>query len=134
MSHHLQQLSAVGRADTADRPRSNDHAQGRRSHGHSHRLVDPSLTRSRAGLRVVAISLALLAMTAAIQAAIYIAMVLTILASAITAGVIAVERIVNPLPPEHLLALGLGLAIAALILHITWQSWHTVRGHHRHHH
>ena len=120
-----------------------------------------------------------------------LAVVLTILASAIIAGVIAVERIINPLAPEHLLALGLagsvgvignaiaarvrlsggrrldsaaliadghhargdaivsvgvilsaiavalgapiadpiiGLAITALILRITWQSWNTVRG------
>ena len=206
-----------------------DHSDG---HGHSHGLVDPSIKRSRDGLRVVALSLALLAITAAVQAAIYVAtgsialladlvhnagdaltavplgaafllrseraeraaglvVVLTILASAITAGVLAVERIVNPLPPEHLLALGLagaagvsgntiaarvrlsggrrlnsaaliadglharsdaivsvgvilsalavalgapiadpiiGLAISALILRITWQSWNTVRG------
>jgi len=114
-----------------------------------------------------------------------LAVVLTILASAITAGIFAVERIINPLPPEHLLALALagavgvignaiagrvrlsggrrldsaaltadghharsdilsaiavalgapiadpiiGLAITALILRITWQSWNTVRGH-----
>lgn len=120
-----------------------------------------------------------------------IAVVLTILASAVIAGVFAVERIINPLAPEHLLALALagavgvvgnglaarirlaggrrlhspalvadghharsdaivslgvilsavvvalgapiadpliGLAITALILHITWQSWQTVRG------
>ncbi len=109
---------------------------------------------------------------------------------------LAVERIVNPLPPDHLLALAvagavgiagnavaagirlrgghrldspalvadghharadafvsggvvlsaatvalgapladpiIGLAISALILRITWQSWQTVRGHHHHH-
>jgi len=152
-------------------------------------LVDPSIKRSRAGLRVVAISLALLAITAAIQAAIYVAtdsialladlvhnagdaptavplgvafllrsqraergaglaVVLTILASAITAGLFAVERIINPLPPENQLvsvgvilsalavALGaaiadpiIGLVITALILRIRWQSWNTVRDH-----
>jgi cation diffusion facilitator family transporter len=201
-------------------------------HGHSHGLVDPSITRSRDGLRVVGASLAVLAVTALIQAAIYvatdsvalladlihnagdaltavplaaafllrsqraergagIAVVLAILASAITAGVFAFERIINPLAPAHLLALALagavgvignaiaarirlaggrrlhspalvadghharsdaivslgvilsaaavalgapiadpliGLAITALILHITWQSWQTVRG------
>jgi hypothetical protein len=37
--------------------------------------------------------------------------VLTILASAITAGVFAVERIVNPLAPEYLLALALASAV-----------------------
>jgi cation diffusion facilitator family transporter len=201
-------------------------------HGHSHGLVDPSIMRSRQGLRVVGVSLAILTVTALIQAAIYLAtdsvalladlihnagdaltavplaaafllrsqraergagigVVLTILASAVIAGVFAVERIVNPLAPEHLLALALagtvgvvgnalaarvrlaggrrlnsraltadgnharsdaivslgvilsavavalgapvadpviGLAITALILRITWQSWQTVRG------
>jgi cation diffusion facilitator family transporter len=130
-------------------------------HGHSHGLVDPSIKRSREGLRVVLVSLTLLAVTAAIQAVIYvatdsialladlihnagdaltavplgaafllrseraergagIAVVLTILASAITAGVFAVERIINPLSPDHLLALAaagvvgvIGNAIAA---------------------
>jgi divalent metal cation (Fe/Co/Zn/Cd) transporter len=48
--------------------------------------------------------------------------VLTILASAITAGVFAVERIINPLSPDHLLALAaagvvgvIGNAIAARV-------------------
>lgn len=41
-------------------------------HGHSHGLVDPSIKRSRDGLRVVGVSLALLAVTAAAQAAIYV--------------------------------------------------------------
>ena len=40
-------------------------------HGHSHGLVDPSIVRSHAGLRAVAISLAVLAVTATIQAVIY---------------------------------------------------------------
>jgi cation diffusion facilitator family transporter len=208
-------------------------------HGHSHGLVDPSIKRSREGLRVVGASLGLLALTAALQAAIYVAtgsialladlihnagdaltalplgaafvlrseraergaglvVVLTILASAITAGVFAVERIMHPLAPDHLLALALagaagvlgnavaarvrlaggrrlnspaliadgqharsdalvsagviasagvvalgapiadpiiGLAITALILRITWESWRTLRDHdHDHHH
>ncbi len=201
-------------------------------HGHSHGLIDPSIKRSRAGLRVVAVSLVILTATAAAQAAIYvatgsialladlihnagdaltavplaaafllrseraengagIAVVLTILASALVAGVFAIERIINPLAPTHLLALALagvvgflgnafaarirtragrrldspalvadgnharadayvslaviasatmvaiglpvadpliGLAITAVILRITWQSWVTVRG------
>jgi divalent metal cation (Fe/Co/Zn/Cd) transporter len=48
--------------------------------------------------------------------------VLTILASALAAGAFAIERIINPLAPEHLLALGLaggvgfaGNAIAARV-------------------
>ncbi|HEY3186724.1 MAG TPA: cation diffusion facilitator family transporter [Solirubrobacteraceae bacterium] len=205
-------------------------------HGHTHGLVDRSIKRSRDGLRVVLVSLALLGVTAAIQAAIYVAtdsialladlihnagdaltavplgaafllrsrraergaglaVVVTILASAITAGVFAIERIINPLAPEHLLALALagaagvignaiaarvrldggrrldspalvadgqharsdaivsagviisaaavalgapildpiiGLAITLMILHITWESWITIRGHDHH--
>jgi cation diffusion facilitator family transporter len=201
-------------------------------HGHSHGLIDRSLMRSRAGLRAVTVTLAILGVTAIIQGAIYIAtgsvalladlihnagdaltavplgaafllrseraerwagvaVVLTILASAVTAGIFAVERIIHPLPPQHLLALGMagvigvignaiaarirldagrrldsaalvadgqharsdalvsagvvvtagvvalgfpifdpimGLVITALILHITWESWQTVRG------
>jgi cation diffusion facilitator family transporter len=119
------------------------------------------------------------------------AVVLTIFASAVTAAVFAIERIVQPLPPDHLLALAaagvigiignaiaaqirldagrrldsaalvadgqharsdaivsagvvltagvvaigvpiadpiMGLVITGLILHITWESWQTVRG------
>jgi cation diffusion facilitator family transporter len=40
---------------------------------HSHGLVDPSITRSRAGLRAVALSLAILAATAATQALVFVA-------------------------------------------------------------
>jgi cation diffusion facilitator family transporter len=212
-----------------DHGHHHDHDDG---HGHSHGLVDPSIKRSKDGLRVVLVSLALLGVTAGIQAYIYVAtssvalladlihnagdaltavplgaafllrseraergagmaVVLTILASAIVAGVFAVERIINPLAPEHLLALSLagvvgvignaiaarvrlaggrrlnspaliadgqharsdaivsvgvvlsaivvalgapiadpiiGLVITALILHITWESFNTVRG------
>ncbi len=202
-------------------------------HGHSHGLVDPSIMRSRQGLRVVGISLVLLGITAVLQAVVYvatgsvalladlihnagdaltavplgaafllrsdraergagIAVVAAILVSAIAAGVVAVERLIHPLAPDHLLALAtagaigvignaiaarvrlrggrrldsaalvadghharsdayvslgvvasaavvalgvpiadplIGLAITALILRITWESWVTVRGH-----
>jgi len=43
------------------------------AHGHSHGLVDPSITRSRAGLRAVSISLAVLLATALAQAAVFVA-------------------------------------------------------------
>jgi cation diffusion facilitator family transporter len=128
------------------------HAHAHQPHGHSHGLVDASIKRSRAGLRVVAASLLVLGLTAAVQAAIYVAtdsvalladlihnagdaltaiplgvafllrspraergagllVVVAIFASAVTAGVLAVERIVNPLPPGHLPALGLAGAV-----------------------
>lgn len=218
-----------------------DHAAGHghdhHDHGHSHGLIAPSIKRSRDGVRVVLLSLAVLAVTAAAQAGVYIAsgsialladlihnigdaltaiplgaafllrseraergagiaVVFAILASAVTAGVFAVERLVHPLAPDHLLALALagavgvagnaiaarirldggrrldspaliadgqharsdaivsvgvilsavavalgapivdpliGLAITAMILHITWESWNTVRGRDHHH-
>jgi cation diffusion facilitator family transporter len=43
------------------------------AHGHSHGLVDRSITRSREGLRAVGISLAVLALAAAIQTVIFLA-------------------------------------------------------------
>jgi len=131
------------------------HADAHAGHGHSHGLVDPSIKRSRDGLRVVGISLLLLGLTAIAQGAIYIAtgsvalladlihnagdaltavplaaafllrseraergaglaVVATILASAIAAGVFAVERIVHPLAPEHLVVLALAGAIGVI--------------------
>jgi cation diffusion facilitator family transporter len=41
-------------------------------HGHTHGRVDPSIVRSRAGVRAVAISLAVLAVTAALQIAVFL--------------------------------------------------------------
>ena len=41
-------------------------------HAHSHGLIDPSIKRSRAGLRAVGLSLGVLALTALIQTAIYV--------------------------------------------------------------
>jgi cation diffusion facilitator family transporter len=206
------------------------HAHGH-GHGHSHGLVDAELRRSRDGLKVVLLSLAVLALTAAAQAVVYVAtgsvalladlihnvgdaltavplgaafllrspraeraagyaVVLTILVSAVTAGALAIDRMIDPLAPDHLLALALagaigvlgnaaaarirlgagrrldspalvadgqharsdaivsvgvvasalcvaagapladpviGLLITALIVRITWQSWHTIR-------
>lgn len=42
-------------------------------HGHSHGLVDPSIKRSREGLRAVGLSLLVLGLTAALQTLIYLA-------------------------------------------------------------
>jgi cation diffusion facilitator family transporter len=206
-------------------------------HGHSHGLVDPSIRRSRAGLRAVVRSLAVLCAAAAAQTAIFIAsgsialladlihnfgdagtaiplgiafllrseraeryaglfVVAAIFASACVAGVEAVDRLVHPQAPTHLVALAgagligfagnrlaagirtragrrldsaaliadgnharadsyvslavvasaavvalganvadplIGLAITAVILRITWDSWRTVRAGTHHH-
>ena len=48
-----------------------DHDHGH-EHGHSHGLVDRSILRSRAGIRAVAASLAVLALTAGAQVAIFV--------------------------------------------------------------
>ncbi len=49
------------------------HGGQHEGHGHSHGRIDPSITRSRDGLRVVATSLAVLGITAIIQVIIYAA-------------------------------------------------------------
>ena len=202
-------------------------------HGHSHGLIDPSIKRSRDGLRAVILSLCVLGLTAAVQVLIFVStgsialladlihnfgdaltaiplgiafllrseraeryaglfVVAVILISACVAGFVAVDRLLHPSAPDHLLALALagavgfagnwvaamlrsrtgrrlgspaliadgnharadayvslsvigtavfvafgatvadpliGLAITAVILRITWQSWRTVRGH-----
>lgn len=202
------------------------------SHGHSHGpLVDPSIIRSRAGIKAVSISLAVLTVTAAAQTAIYVvvlsvalladlihnfgdaltaiplglafllrsargerwagfAVVLTIFVSAVVALVQTIVRFIHPHALTHLwwlaaagvigfvgneiaaqirsragkrlnspalvadgdharvdgfvslgvlasaaaVALGapiadpiIGVVITLVILHITWESWHTVR-------
>ena len=117
--------------------------------------MDPSIKRSREGLRVLGASLALLAATAAAQGAIYLAtgsvalladllhnagdaltaiplaiaflvrspraeryagltIVLTILASALSAAAIAIQRILHPVAPQHLAALALAGALGVL--------------------
>jgi cation diffusion facilitator family transporter len=46
---------------------------GHGGHGHSHGLVDPSIKRSREGLRAVALGLGVLGATAAVQAVVFVA-------------------------------------------------------------
>ena len=117
-------------------------------HGHSHGLVHDSIKRSREGVRAVAAALAVLGLTAAVQAVILaatgsvalladlihnagdaltaiplgiafwmrsasaerlagLAVVFAIFVSAVVAAVEAVNRLVNPERPNHLLALAL---------------------------
>ncbi len=131
---------------------SHDHPGHEQAHGHSHGLVDPTIRRSRAGLRAVLISFAVLGATAVLQVAVYavsgsvalladlihnfgdaltavplgaafllrsaraeryagLAVVLAIFASACVAGVLAIEKIVNPHAPTQLLALGAAGAV-----------------------
>ena len=50
-----------------------DHEHADDGHGHTHGLTDRSIVRSRDGVRTVAISLAVLAVTAALQAVVFVA-------------------------------------------------------------
>jgi len=55
---------------------SHSHADGHsheHGHGHTHGLVDPTIKRSRAGLRAVGLSLAVLAIAAALQVLVFLA-------------------------------------------------------------
>ena len=126
-----------------------DHDAG---HGHSHGLVDPSIKRSRAGLRAVGLSLGVLGVTAAAQAVVFavsgsvalladlvhnfgdaltavplsiafllrslvaerragLLVVLAIFVSACVAGYESITRLVEPVAPTHLLALGVAGAV-----------------------
>lgn len=210
------------------------HGHSHAGHGHSHGLVDPSIKRSRAGIRAVLLSLLVLGLTALAQSAVFVFtgsialladlihnfgdaataipvgiafalrsaraeriagyfVVLAIFASACVAGYEAVDRLLNPEDVDRLGALAaagvlgfagnwvaaiirsragrsldspalladgnharadayvslavvasaavvavglqiadplIGLAITAVILKITWDSWRTVRGDH----
>jgi cation diffusion facilitator family transporter len=53
-----------------DHHHGHDHAHG--AHGHSHGLVDRSIVRSRAGVKAVALSLAILGVAAGLQLAIFV--------------------------------------------------------------
>jgi len=57
--------------DLADLDLADDHHEDEHGHGHSHGLVDRSILRSRAGIRAVSWSLAILTLTALAQAYIY---------------------------------------------------------------
>ena len=73
MSHHTQTHEKEhGHSHSHEHGHGYSHEHGERGeHGHSHGLVDRSILRSRAGVRTVATGLAVLALTAGIQAAIF---------------------------------------------------------------
>jgi cation diffusion facilitator family transporter len=138
-----------------DGPHTHEEHAHEHGHGHSHGLIDPSIKRSRAGLRAVGVSLGVLGATAALQAVIYVttgsvalladlihnfgdaltaiplatafllrsrkaeeyaglAVVAAIFISACFAGAFAIEKIINPSPPDHLAALALAGVVGFL--------------------
>ncbi len=73
MSHHTHAAETPGARKRLGRP-SHDHDREhdeQAEHGHSHGLVDRSILRSRAGVKAVAASLAILAIAAGVQLAIF---------------------------------------------------------------
>ena len=66
-------LHRHGDAPPHSHPHDGPHLHGEHSHshGHTHGLVDPSIKRSRAGLRAVGLALAVLGATAAAQLLIF---------------------------------------------------------------
>jgi len=55
------------------RPRRSEPVAREHGQGHSHGLVDPSITRSREGVRAVSLSLAVLGLTASAQVVLFVA-------------------------------------------------------------
>jgi cation diffusion facilitator family transporter len=70
VSHHAKHALAHAHARGHEHDHDHDHDAGH-EHGHSHGLVDRSIIRSRAGVKTVAVSLAVLAVTAGAQTAIF---------------------------------------------------------------
>jgi cation diffusion facilitator family transporter len=67
-------VTAHGHAHPHPRGARHDHRHGDdgHGHGHSHGLVDPSIKRSREGMRAVSLSLVVLGLAAAAQAAVFV--------------------------------------------------------------
>jgi cation diffusion facilitator family transporter len=99
-------------------------------HGHSHGLVDRSIIRSRAGVRTVAISLCVLALTAGAQAAIFalsgsvalLADLIHNVGDALTAVPLGVAFVLRSLHAEKLAGLAVVLAIFVSALVALYES------------
>jgi cation diffusion facilitator family transporter len=59
-------------ADHDEHGHDHAHDHGHGGHGHSHGLVDPSIKRSREGLRAVALALVVLSVTAGLQVVVFV--------------------------------------------------------------
>jgi cation diffusion facilitator family transporter len=65
-------VTAHGHAHPHPRRAAHGDRHGHDGHGHSHGLVDPSIKRSREGMRAVSLSLLVLGLAAAAQAALFV--------------------------------------------------------------
>jgi len=108
---------------------SHEHSHGH-EHGHTHGLVDPSIVRSRAGVRAVALSLGVLGLTAAAQAFLYVltdsvallADLIHNVGDALTAVPLAIAFILRSARGERLAGLVVVLAIFISACVALWQS------------
>ena len=99
-------------------------------HGHTHGLVDPSIVRSRGGVRAVALSLAVLGATAAAQAVVYVltdsvallADLIHNVGDALTAVPLGIAFILRSARGEKLAGLAVVLAIFVSACVALWQS------------
>ncbi|MBW8741150.1 MAG: cation diffusion facilitator family transporter [Acidobacteria bacterium] len=66
---HVRRIQRSQPLEAAHHQHRHEHAD---DHGHSHGLIDPSIVRSREGVKTVSISLAVLALAAGVQLAIFI--------------------------------------------------------------
>jgi cation diffusion facilitator family transporter len=96
-----------------------DHHHDHDDHGHSHGLVDRSILRSRAGVRAVALSLAILGVTAAMQIALFafshsvalLADLIHNVGDALTAVPLGIAFVLRSVRGERLAGLAVVLAI-----------------------
>ena len=101
-----------------------------RTHGHSHGLVDPSIVRSRAGVRAVGASLGVLGATAAAQAVLYVltssvallADLIHNVGDALTAVPLGIAFFLRSARGEKLAGLAVVLAIFVSACVALWQS------------
>ena len=99
-------------------------------HGHTHGLVDPSIVRSRAGVRAVSLSLAVLGLTAVAQAVVYVltdsvallADLIHNVGDALTAVPLGIAFILRSARGEKLAGLAVVLAIFVSACVALWQS------------
>jgi cation diffusion facilitator family transporter len=99
-------------------------------HGHTHGLVDPSIVRSRAGVRAVTLSLGILGLTALAQAVVYVltdsiallADLIHNVGDALTAVPLGIAFILRSARGEKLAGLAVVLAIFISACVALWQS------------
>ena len=133
MSHHTHAAETSGAAKRSGGP-SHDHEHDHEEHGHSHGLVDRSILRSRAGVKAVAASLAILATAACVQLAIFalshsVALLADLVhnfGDALTAIPLGIAFFLRSVRGERLAGLAVVLAIfvsACVALYVTIQRF-----------